>query len=67
MTDEHAIAVLRSECYCFSLGNISRAIIINQALDIAISALEERCRKNDVTLQSDGGRAQNVEQKEKGI
>lgn len=67
MTDEHAIAILKSECYCFSLGNINRAIIINQALDIAISALEERCSRNDDTLQSNGGRAQNVQQKEKGI
>lgn len=67
MTDEHAIAILKSECYCFSLGNISRAIMINQALDRAVSALEERCKRNDDTLQGLSGRAQNVEQKEKGI
>lgn len=67
MTDQHAIAILKSECYCFSLGNISRAIMINRALDSAISALEERCSRNYDTLQSDGGRAENVQQKEKDI
>lgn len=67
MTDEHAIDILKSECYCFSLANISRAIMINRALDRAISAMEERCSRNDDTLQSNGGRAKNVEQKEKGI
>lgn len=65
--DKHAIAILKSECYCFSLSNISRSIMINQALDRAISALEERCIRNDDTLQSVGGRAENVEQKEENI
>lgn len=44
MTNEEAIAIIKSECYVMNLLNLDRTQMINKALDKAIEALEQtRC------------------------
>ena len=47
MTDEKAIEIIRSDCYTFNVADISNSILINQALDRAISALEDRINRHN--------------------
>ena len=42
MTNEEAIAIIKSECYVMNLLNLDRTQIINQALDMSIKALEQQ-------------------------
>ena len=42
MTNEEAIAIIKSECYVMNMLNLDRTQIINTALDLAIKALEQQ-------------------------
>lgn len=41
MTREEAIGIIKSECYVFNPLNLDRSTMVNNALDIAIKALEQ--------------------------
>ena len=41
MTNEEAIAIIKSECYVMNLLNFDRTLMINKALDKAIEVLEQ--------------------------
>ena len=41
MANEEAIAIIKSECYVMNLLNLDRTQMINEALDMAIKALEQ--------------------------
>ena len=41
MTREEAIGIIKSECYVFNPLNLDRSTMVNNALDIAINALEQ--------------------------
>ena len=47
MTNEKAIEIIKADCYVFNPLNMDRSTMINQALDRAVEALNER--SNEMT------------------